>query len=332
MNNNFFYKSCLAVISILGFGCSAAQEKDFPAQLAKIAGELAAQHDLREVQFEDLDGDGMREVILLYGPRELLNFDVYFRLGDSWQLTPPVNDQNNPREFISTNLDSISRGNEDGLPLISVSSKLYDGNLMVKEIHWSRTGYQVVGQRTVLAKPPAPAPSARTLTKRVSSGTATEVRAKKTVKAVSSPLEQKEAVKQRSIKPKPTSKPTPVLKPAQAVYIVRKGNTLIGLARILAISIGELEKLNGNQLQSRGLRIGQRINVPVPKNALKNVKLTIEKTSYRVKRGDSLSSIAKKYGTSVRALKSWNQNLPASGKLIAGKSIRIHRAVITIAS
>jgi len=90
--------------------------------------------------------------------------------------------------------------------------------------------------------------------------------------------------------------------------------------------------LNSNQLALRGLRIGQRITVPVPTKKMTNVSVRIDKERYRVKRGDSLSSIAEKYGTTVRALKSWNHNVPPDGTIKVGQFLNIHHAVVDIKS
>ncbi|MEA1996943.1 MAG: LysM peptidoglycan-binding domain-containing protein, partial [Gemmatimonadota bacterium] len=109
-----------------------------------------------------------------------------------------------------------------------------------------------------------------------------------------------------------------------------KGDTVFGIAHILGVPPDKLESLNNNQLARRGLRIGQKITVPVPGGRKQNVSVRIEKERYKVKRGDSLTLIARKYGTSVRALKSWNHSIPANGSLKAGQSLYIHHAVVDI--
>jgi len=167
------------VTSPMIFFAGCGNGDDDPAgALAALAGRLASNNDLREVRFTDLNGDGVREVLLVYGPRELLNFDVYYRDGESWLITPPVNDHNNPREFVSTRLESILDTDSDGSNEIQLSSRLYDGNTMVKEVRWSPEGYEVLSQRTVIAQAePKPAAQSRpsTTTSRPSGGTTTPV-------------------------------------------------------------------------------------------------------------------------------------------------------------
>jgi len=286
------------LIVLAGFACYRGAGTDDPAgALAGLAGRMAHENDLQQVLFEDLNGDGTREVVLVYGQRELLNFDVYYRRGEDWIKTPMVNDKGNPREFKGARLDSVRDVDADRKCEIRVSSKLYDGNILVKEVHWSPAGYEVIGQRTVILKP-----------RRVA-----QVK-KDTVAA----------------RPKPKPKPYRPLTPARGVYLVRKGDTVYGLAQLLRISIEELESLNNNQLARRGLRIGQRINVPTPGRRDPNFVVRIDKEDHVVSRGESLTSIARQYGVRVQALKSWNPNLPESGRIKVGQKLKIHHAVVDI--
>ncbi len=313
-------------VSVLS-ACLRGRDQDPRDELAAVAGRMAAGNDLREVRFADLDNDGHREVIMVFGPRELLNFDVYYSDGsEDWNLTPMINDKNNPREFVSTSLDSIRDSDGDGIPEISVSSRLYDGNTMIKELHWKPGGYEVIDQRTVIAQ----AEPVRRIPQRTKS-TPTGQSAQPMPKEQA--VETKTAVKtEPETKPEPPPKPIPPVTPSTGTCLVKKGDTVYGLARDLGISSEELERLNDNQLARRGLRIGQKIIVPVPTKKTDNVSVRIEKERYQVKRGDSLSSIAKRYGTSVRALKSWNHNLPPDGTIKVGQFLNIHHAVIDIRS
>ena len=328
-----FKASALIVLSIAVsvFGaCSRSRDQDLRGELAAVAGRMAAENDLRDVHFKDLDNDGRREVIMIFGPRELLNFDVYYSDGSGhWKLTPMINDQHNPREFVSTRLDSIRDSDEDGIPEIIVSSRLYDGNTMVKELHWMPKGYEVIDQRTVIARAE---PVQRILQRRQSvpagqRATTEPVQKKPVAETAAAAKTEPEAEPEP---PKP--KPIPPVTPSTGRYLVKKGDTVYGLAHQLGISPEELESLNDNQLARRGLRIGQRITVPVPGKKTANVSVRIEKERYQVKRGDSLSSIAKKYGITVRALKSWNHSLPPDDTIKVGQSLYIHHAVIDIKS
>jgi N-acetylmuramoyl-L-alanine amidase len=76
-------------------------------------------------------------------------------------------------------------------------------------------------------------------------------------------------------------------------YIVKKGDTLYGIAKKYGLSVDELKKYNN--LNSSSLSIGQKIKIP-----------SNEKNSYVVKSGDTLYKIAKNNGISVSDLMSLN--------------------------
>ena len=320
MHHRLPASSVLAAIIFLA-ACSDNSHEDPAGALAELAGQLAANNDLREVRFADLDGDGGREVLLVYGPRELLNFDIYYRDGGAWRITPPVNDKNNPREFVSTSLDSLYDADGDGINEILVSSRLYDGNTMVKEVRWSRSGYEVLSQRTVIAEPEPARPPARQA--RTASG------AGSTPAVQTSPRPAPAQTAQTEPEPVVEKKIPPIV-PSWGTYAVKKGDTLYGIARALGTSLAELERYNHNQLQARGLRVGQRINVPVPRRPGRNVDVSIRKDYYTVRSGDTLSGISEKQGVSVRALKSWNHSIPGDGTIKVGQRLAIHHAVVTI--
>ena len=80
------------------------------------------------------------------------------------------------------------------------------------------------------------------------------------------------------------------------IYIVKAGDSLYKIAGMYGISVNELKALNN--LTSNNLSIGQRLKVVSSEDMGSNI--------YVVKAGDSLYSIAKKFGVSVDALKSAN--------------------------
>ncbi len=79
-------------------------------------------------------------------------------------------------------------------------------------------------------------------------------------------------------------------------YIVKKGDSLYSIARTYNTSVDKLKKINN--LTSNALAIGQVLKLP-SSNASENVV-------YTVKKGDSLYSIAREYGTTVDAIKKLN--------------------------
>jgi len=80
------------------------------------------------------------------------------------------------------------------------------------------------------------------------------------------------------------------------LYQVKAGDTLYGIANKYGITLKELKAINN--LQDDKLAIGQLLNVP---SGLSSA------SSYTVSSGDTLYSIAKKFGISVNKLKEINQ-------------------------
>lgn len=96
---------------------------------------------------------------------------------------------------------------------------------------------------------------------------------------------------------------------SEEYYIVKAGDSLYKIANMYHMTVNELKSLNN--LSSNLLSIGQRLKV------ITNTELPAN--TYVVKSGDSLYSIAKKYGISVDALKSANNkttNLLSIGEVL----------------
>ncbi len=94
-------------------------------------------------------------------------------------------------------------------------------------------------------------------------------------------------------------------------YKVVKGDTVYGIAKKLDTSIDELKKINN--LISNSLAIGQILKVPA-----KTID-TGETELYQVEKGDTLYSIANKYGITLKELKAINNlesDLLAIGQLL----------------
>ena len=84
------------------------------------------------------------------------------------------------------------------------------------------------------------------------------------------------------------------------IYIVKKGDTLYGIANKYGISVDELKAINN--LTSNDLSVGQVLKIPeIIEDDVLNENI------YIVKSGDTLYSIANKYGMSVQELKDLNK-------------------------
>ncbi len=79
------------------------------------------------------------------------------------------------------------------------------------------------------------------------------------------------------------------------VHKVRRGDTLIGIARRYGVAVADIRAFN--RLRGSTIRIGQQLVIPVRKK---------RRTIYRVRPGDTIIKIAKRFGVDPKALKRWN--------------------------
>lgn len=94
---------------------------------------------------------------------------------------------------------------------------------------------------------------------------------------------------------------------SSSTYTVKSGDSLWKISKKYGMTVSELKKLNG--LKSDLLRIGQVLKLKGSASSSSSSSSSVSTSSsstYKVKRGDSLSKIAKQYGTTVSKLKSLN--------------------------
>ena len=92
------------------------------------------------------------------------------------------------------------------------------------------------------------------------------------------------------------------------IYTVKKGDTLYSIARDKGTTVDEIKALNN--INSNTLTIGKLLKLPSP---------TLPESTYEVQRGDTLYSIAAKYGLTVEELKESNNldtNILSIGQLL----------------
>ena len=94
---------------------------------------------------------------------------------------------------------------------------------------------------------------------------------------------------------------------------VRRGDNLIEIARRYGVSVRSIKSLNG--LRSSKIFIGQKLKIA--SNNAKRVALK----KYRVRRGDNLTAIARKFKTSIRKIKKVNSIRGSA--LYAGQVIKV---------
>jgi len=106
-------------------------------------------------------------------------------------------------------------------------------------------------------------------------------------------------------------------------YTVVTGDTLGGIASKYGVSVSELKAANG--LTNNELWVGMKLKVPGKDGQLKTRTATQAtdhlRKDYRVKRGDTLGAIAKRYGVTVKEIKQANKL--KSNNIRVGQSLKI---------
>jgi len=105
----------------------------------------------------------------------------------------------------------------------------------------------------------------------------------------------------------------------QKVYVVRRGDTLSGIARDNNMSVAALAKRNGLS-QNYHVKIGQRLIIPTAGSS--DSSSPGSHTTYVVKRGDTLYDIAKANNISVSVLASLN-DVNKEYQVKAGEKLKI---------
>ena len=121
-------------------------------------------------------------------------------------------------------------------------------------------------------------------------------------------------------------------------YIVKRKDNLVNIAQLFDVRVSDIRNWN-NLPYTSAVKVGQNLSIYVPKDKIeyfasinkmdegekKNILFVNSGDSYvehKIKNGESLSSIANKYGVSIAQLKEWN-NLK-SNHLTRGKKLMIY--------
>jgi LysM repeat protein len=100
-------------------------------------------------------------------------------------------------------------------------------------------------------------------------------------------------------------------------YTVQSGDSLYSIARKFGITVTSIRE--ANNLTSDALSIGQVLKIPQPGSTEPPISNIPTTTTYTVMKGDSLYSIASKFGTTTDAIKSLNNltsNLLSIGQVL----------------
>src|SRR5690606_14079351 len=113
------------------------------------------------------------------------------------------------------------------------------------------------------------------------------------------------------------AKVEPASTAAAGSHRVARGETLSHIAKRYGMSVSALRSANGN-LNPRRLRVGQVVRVP---GAAAVATASSEDRYHRVSRGENLTVIARRYGVTVRQIRSWN-GINGS-RILPGQRLRV---------
>lgn len=111
-------------------------------------------------------------------------------------------------------------------------------------------------------------------------------------------------------------------------YVVRRGDTLWSIARRFRVSLSTLQRANGIR-NSRKIKPGMRLDIPDGSaSAVKKAKKGADQVraklvKYRVRRGDNLYSIARRFGVTVSELRRWN-SLNRKGTIYPNQRLKVY--------
>jgi membrane-bound lytic murein transglycosylase D len=119
-------------------------------------------------------------------------------------------------------------------------------------------------------------------------------------------------------------------------HLVKKGDTFPKIAKLYRVDPEPILEINRLNKKSR-LSTGMNLLIPLPKdqddpkpdslvkkksNGMEQHSKSVETTTYKIKKGDSLWSIANEMGVNIGALSRWN-NLHPEKKLMPGDKLKI---------
>jgi len=110
--------------------------------------------------------------------------------------------------------------------------------------------------------------------------------------------------------------------PSDGVHVVKRGDTLSGIASMYRVALAELRGINNN-ISPKRLMVGSRLRIPG-----KGKTFAGEEKHYRVRRGDTLYEIAKRENVSLNDLRGWN-DLGRNNNLRIGQELIVGRAKST---
>lgn len=125
-----------------------------------------------------------------------------------------------------------------------------------------------------------------------------------------STMKPEELISKRSLKPVFEGADSPVLATAKRNYRVKRGDNLTSIAKANRVDVKDLQRWNN--LTGKSLKAGQTLVMQDTRTRSTGRTTTVlaantkKQTQYKVKQGDSLYMVAKRFNVEMQHLKRWN--------------------------
>ena len=106
-----------------------------------------------------------------------------------------------------------------------------------------------------------------------------------------------------------------------STYIVQPGDTLSQIAKEQRVSLTTLRELNGFSASRSRIYVGQTLHLNSSYDSEKGT------TVYRVRRGDTLSKIARRFGVGIKQIRDWNNM--SSDRIFVGERLTLYNQLGT---
>ncbi|HEY0743246.1 MAG TPA: LysM peptidoglycan-binding domain-containing protein [Chryseosolibacter sp.] len=195
--------------------------------------------------------------------------------------------------------------------------------------NWTATSSDGTPKIDTVVIPPATVvqESAPAQTVEVSNPEKSEVRAKEPVVTEPIPLESEPAQDNNPetevvIQDEPIAEPLPTEKKSE--HTVQARETLYSIAKLYNVGVMDLVEWNSLDLQ-QGLKIGQILKVSAPASGahVPTARVTPKEVVHEVKSSDTLYSIARQYGVTIKDLMDWNEKKDFT--LAVGEKLKIQQ-------
>lgn len=135
------------------------------------------------------------------------------------------------------------------------------------------------------------------------------------------PLLEPTATPTATATPAPTPTPPPIITETVLVkHAVEQGETLLSIALEYGVSVEEIQQANG--LTSELIRVGDELTIPILRENSAGIAGPSSNFTYTVEQGDTLISIALKFGSTVEDIQATN-NLAANALIRPGDQLLI---------